>query len=142
MSPKLKLRPEWQALQGHFGEIGLRDLCTLFAADTRRLLCERAKACAPPLQIAPMCRGDPINTTKHRAALHIALRAPADERIVVNGCDVIADAHKEIAKAFGGDSGDVRTEGSRPLPKLAHDSSTHALIRRYRHLRDASGPER
>ena len=38
-----------------------------------------------------MFRGDRINTTEHRAVLHVALRAPAGEKIGVDGRDVVPD---------------------------------------------------
>ncbi len=124
MSPELTRRPEWQALIRHFTEIGPLHLSTLFAADpdraerfsaeaaglyldysrqrittdTRRLLCELAEACALPGHIAAMFRGELINTTEQRAALHVALRAPAGERIVVDGRDVVADVHAVLER--------------------------------------------
>ena len=124
MSPELTRRPEWQALIRHFTEIGPLHLSTLFAADpdraerfsaeaaglyldysrqrittdTRRLLCELAEACALPGHIAAMFRGELINTTEQRAALHVALRAPAGERIVVDGRDVVADVHAMLTR--------------------------------------------
>jgi glucose-6-phosphate isomerase len=124
MSTELTRRPEWQALRQHFAEIGSLQLRDLFAADpargerfsaeaaglyldysrqritaeTPRLLCDLAEACALPQHIAAMFRGDPINTTEHRAALHVALRAPAGEQIWVDGRDVVADVHDVLAR--------------------------------------------
>jgi len=118
-SPRLTARPEWRALEAHRDEIGRAHLRELFAADpsrgerfaaeaaglyldysknritgeTVRLLLALADACAVPARTAAMFRGDPINTTEHRAALHVALRAPRDERIDVDGRDVVADVH-------------------------------------------------
>jgi glucose-6-phosphate isomerase len=40
-----------------------------------------------------MFRGDKINVTEERAALHAALRAPRGERILVEGRDVVPDVH-------------------------------------------------
>lgn len=123
-SPALTRRPEWQALRQHFTEIGPLHLRALFAADparaerfsaeaaglyldysrqrittdTRRLLCELAEACALPEHIAAMFRGELINTTEHRAALHVALRAPAGEHIVVDGRNVVADVHAVLER--------------------------------------------
>lgn len=124
MSPELTRRPEWLALQQHFAEIGSLHLRDLFAADpargerfsaeaaglyldysrqrisadTLRLLGELAEACALPRHIAAMFRGDLINTTEHRAALHVALRAPAGEQIWVDGHDVVADVHTVLTR--------------------------------------------
>ena len=44
-------------------------------------------------RIDAMFRGDKINTTEHRAVLHVALRAPRGERILVDGEDVVPDVH-------------------------------------------------
>jgi glucose-6-phosphate isomerase len=43
-----------------------------------------------------MFRGDKINTTENRAVLHVALRAPAGEKILVDGHDVVADVHEVL----------------------------------------------
>ena len=40
-----------------------------------------------------MFRGDKINVTEQRAVLHIALRAPPSERILVDGVNVVPDVH-------------------------------------------------
>jgi hypothetical protein len=40
-----------------------------------------------------MFSGEKINVTEQRAVLHVALRAPKGERIVVDGADVVADVH-------------------------------------------------
>src|SRR5205814_3504058 len=37
--------------------------------------------------------GEKINTTEDRAVLHIALRAPRDAHILVDGHDVVPDVH-------------------------------------------------
>jgi glucose-6-phosphate isomerase len=44
-------------------------------------------------RIEAMFRGDKINLTENRAVLHIALRAPKDEVIVVDGKDVVSEVH-------------------------------------------------
>ncbi len=117
--PRLTRLPAWQALQRHADAIGHRHLRELFAADphrgerlvadeaglyldysrqrvdadTLRLLRELAEACRLPQRIAAMFRGERINTTENRAVLHVALRAPAGEQILVDGHDVVADVH-------------------------------------------------
>ena len=40
-----------------------------------------------------MFRGERINTTENRAVLHVALRAPRDARILVDGADVVPEVH-------------------------------------------------
>ncbi len=117
--PQLTTRPQWQALKQHFAQIGSQHLRELFAtnpqrgeqltaeaaglyldyskqrvnADTLRLLRELAIACGLPQRIQAMFRGDKINTTENRAVLHVALRAPASEKILVDGRDVVPGVH-------------------------------------------------
>ena len=40
-----------------------------------------------------MFRGEQINATEDRAVLHVALRAPRGESIVVDGEDVVPEVH-------------------------------------------------
>ncbi len=47
-------------------------------------------------RIAAMFRGDRINTTENRAALHTALRAPSERTIDLDGADVVADVHRVL----------------------------------------------
>ena len=43
-----------------------------------------------------MFRGDRINITENRAVLHVALRAPRGEKIIVDGQDVVPEVHKVL----------------------------------------------
>lgn len=112
-------RPQWQALQRHFEAIKVLHLSELFANDaqrgerlvaeaaglyldyskhrvsdeTLRLLRELAESCGLRERIEAMFRGEKINTTEDRAVLHIALRAPASECILVDGQDVVPEVH-------------------------------------------------
>jgi len=112
-------RPEWRALAEHLGRIEGSHLRELFAADpsrgtrmaaegaglyldysknrideqTLRLLLALADACRLSERIDAMFRGDRINTTEERAVLHIALRAPAEMRILVDGRDLVPGVH-------------------------------------------------
>src|SRR5262249_39306037 len=43
-----------------------------------------------------MFRGAHINATEDRAALHVALRMPADTSLVVDGVDVVAEVHRVL----------------------------------------------
>jgi glucose-6-phosphate isomerase len=45
-----------------------------------------------------MFRGDKINLTEHRSVLHVALRAPRSESIVVDGEDVVPAVHAVLDK--------------------------------------------
>ncbi|KAA0069611.1 glucose-6-phosphate isomerase [Rhodanobacter sp. T12-5] len=120
--PQLTRLPQWQALQQHFATIGPKHLRELFAAnpqrgelltvedvglyldyskqrvdtDTLQLLRELAEARGLPHRIEAMFRGDKINTTEDRAVLHVALRAPAGEKILVDGHDVVPEVHEVL----------------------------------------------
>ena len=45
-----------------------------------------------------MFSGGRINSTERRAVLHVALRAPAGERIVLDGRDVVPDVHEVLGR--------------------------------------------
>jgi glucose-6-phosphate isomerase len=45
-----------------------------------------------------MFRGEKINVTENRAVLHVALRAPTGESILVDGHDVVPDVHAVLDK--------------------------------------------
>jgi glucose-6-phosphate isomerase len=45
-----------------------------------------------------MFRGEPINTTEHRAVLHVALRAPESARIEVDDRDVVPEVHEVLGR--------------------------------------------
>jgi glucose-6-phosphate isomerase len=118
-SRPLTERPQWRSLMAHRAEIGRRHLRELFAADpsrgerlaaegaglyldysknrvadeTLRLLLALAEGCSIHERIEAMFRGDKINATEERAVLHVALRAPPGERILVDGRNVVPDVH-------------------------------------------------
>jgi glucose-6-phosphate isomerase len=52
-----------------------------------------AEECGLRQHIEAMFRGEKINITENRAVLHIALRAPKSERILVDGVDVVPEVH-------------------------------------------------
>lgn len=115
--PALTDLPQWQALQRHFERIGSKHLRELFAADpkrgeqlvledvglyldyskqriegdTVRLLVELAEARGLTDRTRAMFCGEHINRTEDRAVLHVALRAPNGERILVDGHDVVPE---------------------------------------------------
>jgi glucose-6-phosphate isomerase len=112
-------RPAWQALAAHYDQIKDVHLRDLFAADPERgerlvieaaglfldyskhrvtdetigLLVNLAEECGLRARIEAMFRGEKINLTEDRAVLHVALRAPRDARIEVDGHDVVPDVH-------------------------------------------------
>ncbi len=111
--------PAWKALEAHAEQIRDSHLRSLFAADpsrgerfaveaaglyldysknhvtdeTIRLLADLANACGLRERIEAMFRGDRINTTERRAVLHVALRAPRGEKILLDGDDVVPHVH-------------------------------------------------
>jgi glucose-6-phosphate isomerase len=118
-SIELTAHPAWQALQTHHETIRHLHLRQLFADDpgrgerltaeaaglyldysknrvtdeTIKLLVGLAEPCGLRDRIDAMFNGQPINITEKRAVLHTALRAPATERIVVDGVDVVPEVH-------------------------------------------------
>ncbi|ABC82849.1 glucose-6-phosphate isomerase [Anaeromyxobacter dehalogenans] len=111
--------PAWRALETHLAEVRPLHLRELFARDpgrgdrlaaegaglyldyskqrvteeTVRLLVALAEARGLPGRRAAMFRGEKVNATEGRAALHVALRAPRGERIEVDGKDVVPEVH-------------------------------------------------
>jgi glucose-6-phosphate isomerase len=120
--PPLTRRPAWAALRTHHSEIAdthLRDLFaedpdrgTTFAveaegiyldysknritAETLRLLFELAEQSGLAEHIADMFAGEKINVTEGRAVLHVALRAPKNQKISVDGVDVVPAVHEVL----------------------------------------------
>ncbi len=120
----LRERKAWQALQRHYEEIAGRHLRDLFAEDpgrgerltaeaagiyldysknrvtdeTMRLLVELAAESGVPERRDAMFRGEHINVSEDRAVLHVALRMPADQKLVVDGVDVVAQVHEVLGR--------------------------------------------
>ena len=114
----------WKALEAHHAEIGTATLKDMFAADpargermtlsaegilldysknrvndeTLKLLTALAEAAGLKPSIEAMFTGQKINITENRAVLHVALRAPKDEVIQVDGCNVVPDVHEVLNK--------------------------------------------
>jgi glucose-6-phosphate isomerase len=61
--------------------------------DTLQLLRRLAEESELRARIDAMFRGEKINVTENRAVLHVALRAPRDASVIVDGRDVIPDVH-------------------------------------------------
>src|SRR5438477_1534105 len=117
-------RPSWQQLEEHYQTARNLHLRTLFAEDphrgerfaleavgiyldysknrvtdeTMRLLLELAESAGLRERIDAMFRGEKINVTEKRAVLHIALRAPRGESIIVDGEDVVPQVHTVLDK--------------------------------------------
>ena len=115
----LTQRPAWKSLAEHCESIRGLHLRQLFAEDARRgerlcaeaagiyldysknrvtgetikLLVNLAEDCGLRERIHAMFSGAQINVTEKRAVLHSALRAPASEKIIVDGVDVVPEVH-------------------------------------------------
>jgi glucose-6-phosphate isomerase len=116
--------PEWKALAEHFSEIRGQHLRDLFAADPQRgkrlaveaeglyfdysknrltdetlgLLLALARASGVQEHTRAMFEGEKINVTEKRAVLHVALRAPRDQQIIVDGENVVPAVHAVLDK--------------------------------------------
>jgi glucose-6-phosphate isomerase len=116
---KLSEDPVWKALQAHYEQVRNLGMGEMFAkdagrgerlaleavglyldysknritAETVKLLVELANACGLRDRTEAMFRGDKINITENRAVLHVALRAPKDATIVVDGKNVVPEVH-------------------------------------------------
>jgi len=112
-------RAAWKALESHHAHIRDIHLRQLFADDPRRgerltaeaaglyldyskhriteetlrLLVALAEEVELPRRIEAMFGGEAINTTERRAALHVALRAPRDRVVTVDGENVVPEVH-------------------------------------------------
>jgi glucose-6-phosphate isomerase len=116
--------PAWAALEGHCREAKRLHLRRLFADDpkrgermtvegagifldysknritdeTMRLLIALAEESGLRARIDQMFRGEKINATEKRAALHVALRAPKGASIFVDGENVVPMVHEVLDK--------------------------------------------
>ena len=114
----------WRVLADHAKSIKDTHLAQLFAADPQRF--ERLHSeCGPllfdyskqrlteqtlerlfdlarqqqlPEWIDRLFSGDEVNCTEGRAAMHWALRLPADATCTVNGVDITAQVHQQLAR--------------------------------------------
>ncbi|HVX62240.1 MAG TPA: glucose-6-phosphate isomerase [Pirellulales bacterium] len=114
----------WKALETHFQQQRDVHLRQLFADDSQRgermtlealgfyldysknritdetlkLLVQLAEQAGVRERIDAMFRGDKINVTEDRAVLHVALRAPEGESILVDGQNVVPEVHAVLDK--------------------------------------------
>jgi glucose-6-phosphate isomerase len=66
--------------------------------ETLRLLVQLAEEAGLRQRIDAMFAGEKINVTEERAVLHVALRAPRDATITVDGCNVVPDVHAVLQR--------------------------------------------
>jgi glucose-6-phosphate isomerase len=64
--------------------------------ETLKLLLQLAEASGVKARLDAMFSGDKINITEKRAVLHVALRAPKGEKILVDGEDVVPAVHEVL----------------------------------------------
>src|SRR5450631_4335733 len=117
-------RPAWKALEAHYQQIREVHLRRLFADDpargerftleateifldysknritqeTLKLLLQLAAESGLREHIEAMFTGEKINITENRAVLHVALRAPKGDSIVVDGENVVPAVHAVLDK--------------------------------------------
>jgi glucose-6-phosphate isomerase len=117
--PRVTEGAAWKALTAHYEQVRNLQLRQLFADDatrgehlavevlglyldysknrvtgeTLKLLFNLAKESGLNERREAMFRGDKINITENRAVLHVALRAPRGESILVDGKDVVPEVH-------------------------------------------------
>jgi glucose-6-phosphate isomerase len=120
----LTQRAAWKALETHYEQVRNVSLRSMFSSDperaarfsldaaglfldysknritaeTRKLLLQLALESGLRERIDAMFRGDKINITEKRAVLHVALRAPKGEAILVDGKDVVPEVHAVLDK--------------------------------------------
>jgi glucose-6-phosphate isomerase len=122
--PALRKRPAWAALEQHYQTVKDVHLRQLFAEDRKRgdrlaveaagiyldysknritdetltLLLRLAEESGLRDRIEAMFRGDNINVSENRAALHVALRAPRGASIIHDGRNVVPEVHAVLDK--------------------------------------------
>ena len=123
MSP-LRASPAWKALQAHYASASKLHLRDLFAkdearaerftvegagwrldyskhritAETMKRLFTLARERGLEAKRNAMFAGEKVNATEHRAALHIALRAPIDSVIEVDGVNVVPEVQATLKR--------------------------------------------
>jgi glucose-6-phosphate isomerase len=122
--PTSKKKLAWSALASHYNTASKLHLRQLFADDpvrgqrmaieavglyldysknrvtdeTLKLLGQLAEESGLRARIDAMFRGEKINITEKRAVLHVALRAPKDASILVDGKNVVPEVHAVLDK--------------------------------------------
>jgi len=120
----LRERDAWKKLERHHREIAGQHLRQLFATDpgradrlaleavglhldysknritdeTVRLLVQLAEESGLRDRTEAMFRGDRINVSEDRSVLHVALRMPAGESLIVDGQDVVKQVHEVLSR--------------------------------------------
>jgi glucose-6-phosphate isomerase len=146
--PQLTTLPAWHALEAHYLKVRELHLRKLFADDPKRgermtvddvgicfdyskhritdetlsLLIQLADESGLRARIDAMFRGEKINVTEKRAVLHVALRAPVGQSIVLDGEDVVPHVHAVLDRmsAFSNRlrSGEWKGHTGRPIRNI------------------------
>jgi len=91
--------------------------------ETLRLLVHLAEQADLRERIDAMFRGEKINVTETRAVLHVALRAPRDQSILVDGKDVVPEVHAVLDR-MAEFATRVRTVAGRATPGSGSGTSS------------------
>src|SRR5271155_2640294 len=115
-------RPSWTSLTSHSTDVKSLHLRELFSVDADRgekfhletegfyfdfakqlvteetlgLLLQLARESDVAERRDAMFAGEHINVSENRAVLHVALRMPRDETLVVDGVEVVAEVHRVL----------------------------------------------
>ena len=155
-STPLTERPAWQALRGQYEalrNVHLRDLfaddpgrAERFSADavgihldysknrirheTMRTLLDLAEQSGLRERIDAMFAGEKINITEDRAVLHVALRAPKNKTITVDGVDVVPAVHEVLGRMgeFADKVREGRWKGHTGEPITQHRQHRHRRV--------------
>jgi glucose-6-phosphate isomerase len=122
--PQLTTLKSWQALEANYQKVKDLQLRKLFKDDPKRgesltaeamgiyfdyskhlitnetlgLLLQLAEESGLRSRIDAMFNGEKINVTENRSVLHVALRAPRGQSIIVDGEDVVPQVHAVLDK--------------------------------------------
>ena len=72
----------------------------LVTDDTLELLRKLAAERSLTEQVQSMFRGEPVNVSENRPALHVALRMPRSRSLLVEGVDVVKEVHEELDRVL------------------------------------------
>src|SRR5579859_3558904 len=121
-STPLRSRPSWRALEQHHAEVRDVHLRELFDDDPDRgerltahgaglyldysknrvtdetisLLLALAEESGLRQRTEAMFNGERINVSENRSVLHVALRMPRGDSLIVDGVDVVAQVHRVL----------------------------------------------
>src|SRR5664280_1060457 len=146
--PQLTKLKAWKALETHYTKVRELHLRNLFADDPNRgkamtaesigiyfdyskhritsetvkLLLQLAEESCLRARIDAMFNGEKINVTENRAVLHVALRAPKGQSIIVDGKNVVSQVQTVLKKMANFStkvrSGDWKGHTGKPISNI------------------------